>query len=89
MFTFGLGKDGKQRQKSIVYLFFFSHVVSPQFVLQINELYVADTRGEDIELEYDKNNWYEYIEKLKPDIVIMLYKGVPNNTMLDFEGQIQ
>ena len=29
------------------------------------------------------------MEKLKPDIVIMLYKGVPNNTMLDFEGRIQ
>ena len=67
----------------------FSHVVTPYFALQFKELHLADTRGEDIELDYDKINWYEYMEKLKPDIVIMLYKGVPNNTMLDFEGRIQ
>ena len=29
------------------------------------------------------------MEELKPDVVIVLYKGVPYETMIDFEGAIQ
>lgn len=65
----------------------FSHVVTPYFALQFKELHVVDTRGEDIELYDEKVDWYKYMEELKPDVVIVLYKGVPNNTMLDFEGE--
>lgn len=66
----------------------FSHVVTPYLALQFNELHVVDTRGTEIELYDEKVNWYEYMEKIKPDIVLVLYKGVPNKTMLDFEGKI-
>lgn len=66
----------------------FSHVVTPYFALQFKELHVVDTRGSDIELYDEKVNWYEYMEKIKPDIVIVLYKGVPYETMLDFEGKL-
>lgn len=66
----------------------FSHVVTPYFALQFKELHVVDTRGSDIELYDEKANWYEYMEKMKPDIVIVLYKGVPYETMLDFEGKL-
>ena len=66
----------------------FSHVVTPFLATQFRELHTADTRGEDIELYSEKVNWYEYIEKENPDVVLVLYKGVPNETMLDFEGTI-
>ena len=66
----------------------FSHVVTPYLALQFKELHVADTRGEDIEMYDEKVNWYEYMEEIKPDIVIVLYKGVPYETMLDFEGKL-
>lgn len=66
----------------------FSHVVTPHFALQFKELHVVDTRGEDIELYDEKVNWINYMEELKPDVVIVLYKGVPNETMLDFEGKL-
>ena len=66
----------------------FSHVVTPYFALQFKELHVVDTRGEDIELYDEKVNWYEYMEKIKPDIVMVLYKGVPYKTMLEFEGKL-
>ena len=67
----------------------FSHVVTPYFALQFKELHVVDTRGEDIELYDEKVDWYKYMEELKPDVVIVLYKGVPYETMIDFEGAIQ
>lgn len=67
----------------------FSHVVTPYFALQFKELHVVDTRGEDIELYDEKVDWYKYMEELKPDVVIVLYKGVPYETMLDFEGRLQ
>lgn len=66
----------------------FSHVVTPYFALQFKELHVVDTRGEDIELYDEKVDWYKYMEELKPDVVIVLYKGVPYETMLDFEGKL-
>lgn len=66
----------------------FSHVVTPHFALQFKELHVVDTRGEDIELYDEKVNWINYMEQLKPDLVIVLYKGVPYETMLDFEGKL-
>jgi len=67
----------------------FSHVVTPYFALQFKELHVVDTRGKEIELYDEKVDWYKYIEELKPDVVIVLYKGVPYETMIDFEGAIQ
>lgn len=67
----------------------FSHVVTPYFALQFKELHVVDTRGEDIELYDEKVDWYKYMEELKPDVVIVLYKGVPYETMLDFEGRLR
>lgn len=66
----------------------FSHVVTPYFALQFKELHVVDTRGEDIELYDEKADWYKYMEELKPDVIIVLYKGVPYETMLDFEGKL-
>lgn len=66
----------------------FSHVVTPYFALQFKELHVVDTRGEDIELYDEKVDWFKYMEQLKPDLVIVLYKGVPYETMLDFEGKL-
>lgn len=66
----------------------FSHVVTPYYALQFKELHVVDTRGEDIELYDKKVDWYKYMEELKPDVVIVLYKGVPYETMLDFEGKL-
>ena len=66
----------------------FSHVVTPYFAMQFKELHLVDTRGEDIELYNEKVNWYKYMEELKPDVVIVLYKGVPYETMLDFEGKL-
>ena len=66
----------------------FSHVVTPYFALQFKELHVVDTRGKDIELYDEKVNWIKYMEELKPDVVIVLYKGVPYETMLDFEGKL-
>ena len=62
----------------------FSHVVTPHFALQFKELHVVDTRGEDIELYDEKVDWFNYMEQLKPDVVIVLYKDVPSDTMLDF-----
>lgn len=67
----------------------FSHVVTPYFALQFKELHVVDTRGDDIDIYDEKVDWYKYMEELKPDVVIVLYKGVPYETMLDFKGQIQ
>lgn len=67
----------------------FSHVVTPYFALQFKELHVVDTRGEDIELYDEKVDWFKYMEQLKPDLVIVLYKGVPYETMLDFEGKLR
>ena len=67
----------------------FSHVVTPYFALQFKELHVVDTRGEDIELYDEKVDWYKYMEELKPDVVIVLYKGVPYETMLDFRGELK
>lgn len=66
----------------------FSHVVTPYFALQFKELHVVDTRGEDIELYDETVDWYKYMEELKPDVVIVLYKGVPYETMLDFAGKL-
>lgn len=66
----------------------FSHAVTPYFALQFKELHVVDTRGKDIELYDEKVNWIKYMEELKPDVVIVLYKGVPYETMLDFEGKV-
>ena len=65
----------------------FSHVVTPYLALQFQELHVIDTRGEDIELYDEKVNWYEYLQTFKPDVVLVLYKGVPYDGMLDFEGK--
>ncbi|SCX32011.1 DHHW protein [Ruminococcaceae bacterium P7] len=67
----------------------FSHVVTPYFALQFKELHVVDTRGDDIDIYDEKVDWYKYMEELKTDVVIVLYKGVPYETMLDFKGQIQ
>lgn len=66
----------------------FSHVVTPYLALQFQELHVIDTRGEDIELYDEKVNWYEYLQTFKPDVVLVLYKGVPYDGMLDFEGKL-
>lgn len=66
----------------------FSHVVTPFLALQFDELRLGDTRGSDIELYDEPVNWYEYIDSYKPDVVLVLYKGVPNKTMLDFEGKL-
>ena len=56
--------------------------------MQFKVLHTVDTRGEDIELYDEKVDWYKYMEELKPDVVIVLYKGVPYETMLDFEGKL-
>lgn len=66
----------------------FSHVVTPYLALQFKDLHVVDTRGKDIELYDEKVNWIDYMKELKPDVVIVLYKGVPYDTMLDFEGDL-
>ena len=80
-----LNKDGK---KVLLIKDSFAFVVAPFIATQVSELHIADTRGKDVELYDERVNWYEYMEEIKPDIVMVLYKGIPYETMLDFEGSI-
>ncbi len=63
----------------------FACVVAPFLALQTSELHVCDIRdGENY--VGDKLNMEEYIEKIKPDLVLVLYTGVdcPTSSRYDF-----
>lgn len=80
-----LNKEGK---KILLIKDSFAFVVAPFLSTQVSELHIADTREELVSIYDKKVNWYDYIEEIKPDVVIVLYKGVPDRIMLDFEGNI-
>ena len=67
----------------------FAFVVAPYLSLQVSELHMADTRDETVSIYDKKVNWIEYMEETCPDIVLVLYKGIPDKNMLDFRGEIK
>ncbi len=63
----------------------FACVVAPFLALQTSELHVCDVR-DGANYVGDKLNMEEYIKKLKPDLVLVLYTGVdcPTSSRYDF-----